>query len=45
VRKSGNSIVASLPPNLLEAAGIEVGDQVKIIADMETGEITIEKLI
>jgi len=41
VRVSGNSLVVSLPPALLNAAGIKCDDDVEIVADNETEEIRI----
>lgn len=41
VRVSGNSLVVSLPPTLLDAAGIKCDDDVKIVASNETKEIRI----
>lgn len=41
LRESGNSIVLTIPPQLLEGAGLEAGDSVKLIADMNEDTITI----
>jgi len=41
VRVSGNSLVVSLPPTLLDTAGIERDDNVEIVASSETEEIRI----
>ena len=43
IRQSGNSAVASIPPSILEAAGIDLGDDVEIAADAVEGEITIRE--
>ncbi|QHS17959.1 hypothetical protein GWK26_12810 [haloarchaeon 3A1-DGR] len=43
LRKSGNSIVVSLPPQLLEQAGFELGDEVLVAAGFEGGEISIRQ--
>jgi len=43
LRKSGNSVVCSLPPELLEAVGMEQGDEVKVWARFgEQGRIVLE---
>lgn len=43
LRQSGNSTVLTIPPQLLDGAGLEAGDSVKLVADMETGELTISE--
>lgn len=40
LRSSGDSIVISIPPQLLEAAGLSEGDQVEIAAKMNGDEIS-----
>jgi antitoxin component of MazEF toxin-antitoxin module len=44
VRPSGRSLVVTLPPQVLEAAGIKEGDDVEIITKLDSsGNISIEK--
>lgn len=43
LRASGNSTVVSLPPQLLQAAGIDPDSDVVVRADMQTGTIRIEQ--
>lgn len=45
LRRSGNSVVLSFPPALLDEAGLELGDEVEIIAPFDTEEITIRKSV
>jgi antitoxin component of MazEF toxin-antitoxin module len=46
VRRSGNSLVVSIPPQLLSAAGISEGDTVTISATLDaSGQITLQKVI
>ncbi|WP_017327680.1 AbrB/MazE/SpoVT family DNA-binding domain-containing protein [Synechococcus sp. PCC 7336] len=42
VRKSGNSASVTLPKNVLEQAGIQLGDSVTIVA--EAGRLIIEPI-
>ena len=39
--RTGNSAVVSLPADAMEAVGLELGDKVTVIADLERGCITI----
>lgn len=41
VRNSGNSSVVSIPPNMLQGAGLAEGDEVSLVADIDHGTITI----
>lgn len=41
IGKSGNSMVVRIPPQILEVADFELGDDVELIADMEAQTITI----
>lgn len=41
IGRSGNSTVIRLPPELLDAAQIERGQDVELTTDLETGELTI----
>ena len=41
--KQGNSTGLTLPRELLQAAGLERGDNVTLVADRATGTITIRK--
>ena len=44
VRQSGRSSVVTLPSEVLEAAGIEEGDDVEVVAKMDgSGNITLKK--
>jgi antitoxin component of MazEF toxin-antitoxin module len=42
IRSSGNSTVLTIPPQLLEAIGLEVSDEVRLVAHMDTGELVIK---
>lgn len=42
LRASGNSTVVTLPPGVLQAAGLECGDTVEVSAGFEGGEITVK---
>ena len=45
VRESGNSTVVTIPPQVLDAAGIEVGDTVQVAASLNgDGEIVLRRL-
>lgn len=39
--RTGNSAVVSLPADILEAVGLELGDSVTIVADAEQRQIII----
>ncbi len=41
LRRSGNSVVVSLPPELLREAGFQQGDKVIVAAGFGGGEITL----
>lgn len=43
LRKSGNSVVVSIPPELLHQAGFVVGDEVDVVAGFEGGEISLRR--
>lgn len=44
VRTSGRSTVVTLPSQVLQAAGIEEGDDVKLVARMDSsGEVVLQK--
>ena len=43
LRKSGNSVVVSIPPEVLETAGLERGDTIELSAPFEGGKITVTK--
>lgn len=43
LRDSGNSTVLTIPPEILDVADLEAGDEIEIQADMQSGEITIRK--
>jgi len=43
IGKSGNSLVVRIPPQILEVADLEHGDQVELVADMDGGTITIQR--
>lgn len=43
LRKSGNSVVVSLHPKLLEEADFELGDEVVVATGFNGGEITLKK--
>ena len=39
--RSGNSVVVSLPPDVLEAVGLDIGDKVAVVADTQGHRIII----
>jgi antitoxin component of MazEF toxin-antitoxin module len=41
VRKSGNSTAVVIPPELLDAAGFERGDDVDLVADLTSGDVVL----
>ena len=41
LRKSGNSTVLSMPPNILQEVRLAVGDDVELVANRDEGTITI----
>lgn len=41
LRGSGNSTVLSIPPLILQALAVQEGDEVELIADTESHELTI----
>ena len=43
LRRSGNSVVVSIPPELLRHARMQVGDEVTVAADLDDGRIEIRK--
>jgi len=43
LRQSGNSVVVSLPPELLHEAGLQQGDEVVVAAGFGGGEIELRK--
>lgn len=43
LRKSGNSTVLSMPPEVLQEIRLEAGDDVELVADRDEGTITIRK--
>ncbi len=43
LRDSGNSTVLTIPPEILDVADLEAGDEITLTADMESGKITIVK--
>jgi len=44
IRRSGRSTVVTLPSQVLEAAGIEEGDNVEVVAKMDgSGKVTLRK--
>jgi antitoxin component of MazEF toxin-antitoxin module len=40
-RDSGSSVVVTIPPTVIGSLDIEVGQEVDITADWDTGEITL----
>jgi putative addiction module antidote len=45
ISRSGNSVVFSLPAEVLEAVGLELGDEVIVTADPEQSRIIIAPLL
>jgi hypothetical protein len=43
VRESGNSVIVTLPPQIVEGANFEVGDDVNISVDIDTGVISVTR--
>ena len=43
LRETGDSIVVGLPSEILQGAGLELGDDVRVVANMNTGKITLRK--
>jgi len=44
VRKNGNSLSVSLPPELLQGTGLAEDDDVRLVGDMEDGTIVVERI-
>lgn len=44
IRESGNSVIVAIPPQLVEAASFEVGDDVELSAQIDSGEIHIRRV-
>jgi len=44
VRKSGNSTVVVIPPELLDVAGLKLGDDVDVSVDFDSNEVTIRSV-
>jgi len=42
LRRSGNSVVVSLPPELLREAQLEEGDEVSLVTSFDGAEISIQ---
>lgn len=42
LRESGNSVVLTMPPELLDMSGFSVGDDIRLTADMDEGTILME---
>jgi antitoxin component of MazEF toxin-antitoxin module len=45
LRASGNSTVVTIPPQILQQAGLERGDEVELVAELGSGQITIQSKI
>jgi antitoxin component of MazEF toxin-antitoxin module len=43
LRESGNSVVVSIPPEILDTAGLETGDTVTVSAPFEGGQINVKE--
>jgi len=41
LRSSGNSVVLTIPPQILQQADVSCGDVVELVAELGAGEITI----
>jgi len=44
LRKSGNSTVVAIPPQVLDGAGLEQGDRVELVAKMGEETIRLTKI-
>jgi len=44
LRDSGNSVVVTIPPLILQQAGMESGDEVKLEAELGSGTITLTEV-
>lgn len=42
LRESGNSVVLTVPPQILQQAGMQSGDDVELVAKLGSGEITLQ---
>jgi len=42
LRESGNSVVLTIPPQILQQAGMESGDEVEMVAELGSGEISVQ---
>lgn len=41
LRRSGDSLVISIPPEVLDMSGLEAGERYEVVAPFEGGEVTI----
>lgn len=44
IRPSGNSTVLTIPPGVLDAVGADAGDEVQLVAHMDTGVVEVSKV-
>lgn len=44
LRQSGSSMVVSIPPQILDASGLEAGDELAIVADVQGHEIVLSRI-
>lgn len=44
LRESGNSVVLTIPPQILQQAGLSAGDEVEIVSELGSGVLTITEL-
>ena len=44
VRKNGNSLAVSFPPEMLQGTGLAEDDEVRLVGDMEEGTIVVERI-
>lgn len=44
LRSAGNSLTLTIPPQVLDAIQAEKGDDIQLVAHMETGEIVCSKV-
>jgi antitoxin component of MazEF toxin-antitoxin module len=42
LRESSNSVVLTIPPQILQQAGVECGDEVDLVTELGSGEIAIQ---
>ena len=44
VRESGNSVIVTLPPQIVEGGDFDVGDDVVVSVDIDTGAVSLRRV-